>query len=54
MLAQATLRLAMIAALALPLAACNEEGDDTSTAETTTVPTDDTGVATSGTVETGN
>ena len=54
MLAQVTLKAVLLAALALPLAACNEEGVDTDTAETTTVPADDTGVATSGTVETGN
>ena len=55
MLTKATLRVILLGSLAIPLAACNEDGVDSSTAETTTVPADDTtGTATSGTLETGN
>ena len=56
MLARIALRAALVGALIAPLAACNEEGEDTTTAETsTTVPADTTtGVATSGSTEAGN
>ena len=55
MLAKIALNAVLASALLVPLAGCNEDADDSTTAESTTAPVDSTtGTATSGTTEPSN